>query len=48
MIKPLYYVASAIETRQKLVKNRNVCGILEDFEPVFNAVSISVAVRKRF
>jgi hypothetical protein len=48
MIKPLYYVASTIEARQKLAKTRSLCGIHEDFEPVFNAASISVAVRKRF
>jgi hypothetical protein len=48
MIKLLYYVASVIKARQKLAKNRNVCGILEDFEPAFNAALISVAVRKRF
>ena len=47
MKRPPNNVMSEIKTRQKLAKNRNVWGMHEDFETVFNAGLISVIVMRR-
>ncbi len=39
----LKFVASEGQARRKAAKNRNVCGIHEDFEPLANAASPSAA-----
>lgn len=46
MKRPPNNVMSEIKTSQKLAKNRNVWGMHEDFEAVFNAVLISAIVMR--
>lgn len=48
MLKPLNYVASEDNTRQKAARNRNVLAIHEDFKPLFNTVLTSAVVMQRF
>ena len=47
MKRPPNNVMSAVKTRQKLRKNRNVWVIHEDFELIFNAVFTSAIVMRR-
>ena len=47
MKRPANNVMSAVETRQKLARNRNVWAIHEDFELNFNAVLTSAIVMRR-
>lgn len=47
MKRPLNNVMSAVKTRQKSTKNRNVWVIHEDFELIFNAVFTSAIVMRR-
>ena len=47
MRRPANNVMSAVKTRQKLARNRNVWGIHKDFELIFNEVLTSTIVMRR-